>query len=53
LDEEKLKRGGLVWENGFSSAKLESLWWLVKAATTPSTCRKECNKCDLTIAQCF
>jgi hypothetical protein len=50
LDEEKLKHRGLVQENGFSLAKLESLWWLVKGATTLCTCRKECNKCDLTAA---
>jgi hypothetical protein len=40
LDEEKLKHGGLVQENGFSSAKLESSWWLVKGAGTPCTCSK-------------
>jgi hypothetical protein len=53
LDEEKLKHGGLVQENGFSSIKLESSQWLVKGAGTPCTYPKECNKCDLIIAQCF
>jgi hypothetical protein len=44
-----------VWfkENNFNSAKLESLQWLVKGATTWCTCHKEYNKCDLTAVQCF
>ncbi len=37
----------------FGSAKLYSLQWLVKGAATLSTSRKECNKQDLTAAQCF
>jgi hypothetical protein len=53
LDEEKLKHGGLVQENGFSLAKLESLRWLVKGAGTPCTCHIKCNKYDLTVVQCF
>jgi hypothetical protein len=27
--------------------------WLLKGAAALCTCRKECNKCDLTAAQCF
>jgi hypothetical protein len=53
LDEEKLTNAGLVQENGFSSAKFHNLLWLVKGTETFCTCRKECNKWDLTAAQCF
>jgi hypothetical protein len=39
--------------NGFGSIDLYSSRWLVKCATSLCTCRKECNKYDLTAAQCF
>jgi hypothetical protein len=54
LGEEKLKYAGLAQGNSFGSAKLQSLQWLVQV-TAPSctTCEKECNKYDLTAAQCF
>jgi hypothetical protein len=53
LDEENPTYASLGQENGFSSALLQWLPWLVKAAAAPCTCRKECNKYDLTAAQCF
>jgi hypothetical protein len=52
LDEEKSKHG-LAHENGFGSPYLQRLRWLVKGAATLCTCIKECNKYDLTAAQCF
>jgi hypothetical protein len=30
-----------------------ALPWLIKSAATLCTCRKECNKYDLTAAHCF
>jgi hypothetical protein len=44
---------GLAQENGFGSAWLRSLPWLVKGSAVLCTCKKECNKYDLTAAQCF
>ncbi len=58
LDEEKLKCAGLAEENGFDSALLHTIWWLVRDiamlwGAMLWTCRKECNKYDLTAAQYF
>ncbi len=39
--------------NGFGSLDLNSSRWLVKCAASLCTCRNECNKYDLTAAQCF
>jgi hypothetical protein len=47
------KYAGLAQENSFSSAKLHSLWCRVQGAATLRTCRKGCNKYDLTASQCF
>jgi hypothetical protein len=49
LDEEKSKYAGLGQENGFGSAYVHSLWWLVKGPEILHTCRKEYNKYDLTV----
>jgi hypothetical protein len=43
----------LAQENGFGSAQLWTMPWLVKCAALLCTCRKECNKYDLTASQCF
>jgi hypothetical protein len=53
FNEEKSKYAGLGQENGFGSAYLHGLWWLVKGPAILHTCRKEYNKYDLTAAQCF
>jgi hypothetical protein len=53
LDEEKSKFTGLAQENSFGSTEFQSLLWLVKGAARLFTWRKECNKYDLTINQCF
>jgi hypothetical protein len=41
---------GLAQENGFGSAQLGTLPWLVNCA---ATCKKECNKYDLTARSVF
>ncbi len=55
LDEEKSKCAVLAQENGFGSAFLHSLRWLVKGTITVGVHlqKKECNKYDVTAAQCF
>jgi len=53
MDEENLTTAGLTQENGFGSAELGRLLWLVKGSAALCTCRKECNKYDLTATQCF
>jgi hypothetical protein len=53
LDEKNSKHAGLAQENGFGSVQFHSLQWLVKCAVTLYTYRKECNKYDMTTAQCF
>jgi hypothetical protein len=54
LDEEKSKCAGLAQQIGFHSAKLESLQWLVEGEASPCTCKEEeCNKYDLSGAECF
>jgi hypothetical protein len=53
MDEENPKYAGLFKENGFCSAKLRTLPCLVKGSAALCTCKKECNKYDLTAAQCF
>jgi hypothetical protein len=51
IDEENRPHAGLAQEIGFGSAYLCSLPWLVKGAVHLH--QKECNKLDLTGAQCF
>jgi len=51
LDEENPTCAGLAHENGFGSAYLHTLSWLVKG--TAALCREECDKYDLTGAWCF
>jgi hypothetical protein len=53
MDEENPTCTGLTQENGFGSAYLYKLPWLVRGAVAMCTCRKECNKYDLTAAPCF
>jgi len=53
MDEENPTYAGLTQENGFGSAKFFTVLWLVEGAAALCTCRKECNKYDLTAAQCF
>ncbi len=53
LDEENPMYVSLAQENGFGSAELCTMPWLVKCIAMLCTCRKECNKYDLTVAQCF
>jgi hypothetical protein len=53
MDEESSIYAGLTQENGFGSASLRRLPWLVKGSAALCTCKKECNKHDLTVAQCF
>ncbi len=53
LDEENSIYAGLAQENGFGSTYLYTSPWLVKGTAALCTCRKECNKYDLTPAQCF
>jgi hypothetical protein len=38
LDFKKSKYAGLTQKNGFGSAYLHTLWWLVKGAVMVSTC---------------
>jgi hypothetical protein len=42
------KFAGLAEENGFGSAYTHNLRWLVKWHRMISTCKKMCNKYDLT-----
>ncbi len=54
LDEENPTFDGLAQETGFGSTKMHALMWLVKgAAACVYMQRNECNKYDLTAAQCF
>jgi hypothetical protein len=58
LDEEIPTYTGLAQENDFGSAYVPKLPRLVKGASALCTCKKECNKYDLTAAadaaaQCF
>jgi hypothetical protein len=41
FDEEKSKFAGLGQENGFGSACLHGLWWLVKGSAILHGCKKE------------
>ncbi len=51
LVQENPMYAGLAQENGFGgSAQLCTLQWLVKGTAAVHTCRKECNKYDLTAA---
>jgi hypothetical protein len=50
---EKSKYAGFAQEIGSSAPNSCSLPWLVKGATQVCTCKKECNKLDLTAAQYF
>ncbi len=47
LDEENPTYAGMAQENGFGSAELQTLPWLVKGAAALCTSIKECNKYDL------
>ncbi len=49
----KTKCAGLAQEIGFFIPDSCRLRWLVKRATQLCTSKKECNKLDLTAAQCF
>jgi hypothetical protein len=53
LVEENPTFAGLAQGIGFGSASLRTLPWLVNDAAELCTCRKECNKYDLTGTQCF
>ncbi len=53
LDEENLNYAGLAQENTFGSTELGAMPRLVKGSAAVWTWRKECNKYDLTPAQCF
>jgi hypothetical protein len=59
LDEKKSKCAGLAQQIGFHSAKLHSLQWLVEGEASVCTCTvkksviNECNKYDLSAAECF
>jgi hypothetical protein len=53
LDEDNPTYAGLAQENGFGSAKVRMLPWLVKGTAVMCTGRKACNKYDLTAAQYF
>jgi hypothetical protein len=48
LDEESSKHAGLAQENGFCWLRIIAQW-LVKGATMLCTCKKECNKYNLTL----
>jgi hypothetical protein len=52
MDEEHPTNAGLAQENGFGSAYLRRWPWLVKGSAVLCTCKKECNKYDLTAAEC-
>jgi hypothetical protein len=49
----KSKSAGLAQEIRFSAPNSCSLQWLVKCTTELCTCKKECNKLDLTVAKYF
>jgi hypothetical protein len=51
LYEENPTYASLGEENGFGFALMRTLPWLVKGAAALCTCRKECNKYDLTTIQ--
>jgi hypothetical protein len=51
LDEENPTNAALAHKNWFGPVQLRTS--PVKCAAALCTCRKECNKCDLTAAQCF
>ncbi len=53
MDEENPTCTGLTQEIGFGSAQFRPLPCLVRGAAALCTCRKECNKYDLTAPQCF
>jgi len=53
LNEEIPNYVGLGYESDFDSTYLLALSWLVKNMATMCTCRKECNRYDLTIVKCF
>ncbi len=53
LNEGNPTYAGLAQKNGFGSAELCMLPWLVKGAAVLCTYRKECNKYDLPATQCF
>jgi len=53
LDEGNSKCAGLAQQICFHSAKLDSLHWLVEGEATLCTCKEECNKYDLSAAECF
>ncbi len=53
LDKDNPRYARLAQENGFGSAKLPMLLWLVKGTGVMCTRRKECTKYDLTAAQYF
>jgi len=51
--EKKSKCAGFAQEIGFSARNWCSLPWLVEGAIQLCTSKKQCNKLDLTAAQCF
>jgi hypothetical protein len=56
MDEDKSKCAGSAQENGFGSASLPRLQWPGERCSSNIMHlqkRKECNKYDLTAAQCF
>jgi hypothetical protein len=53
MDEENPTYAGSTHENGFGSASLRTLPWLVKGSAALCACKEECNKYDLTATQCF
>jgi hypothetical protein len=48
-----IKHAGLAQENGFGSVQFDSLRWPVNGSEMVCTCKKECDKYDMTAAQCF
>jgi hypothetical protein len=50
LDEESENMPVCLRKMVLAQYNFQSLQWLVKGAATLSTCRKECNKCDLTVS---
>jgi hypothetical protein len=55
LDEEKSKCAGLAQQiNWFSLQQNCRAWqWLVEGEANLCTCKEECNKYDLSAAECF
>jgi len=53
MDEETPTNACSTHKNGLGSANSCRLPWLVKGSAPLCTCKKECNKYDLTAAQCF